>query len=100
MFNDCIGVASAAEKPVMAHRFLDYLLNDDVAMENFTGYVGYQPPLNSKTPEQLVADGVVPAHLDSALVSRETYATGNAFLALTAQGSRLWDRGWQEFRAG
>src|SRR3954447_25119206 len=50
VFNDCIGVAAAAEKPVMAHRFLDFLLDDDVAMENFTGYVGYQPPLNSLTP--------------------------------------------------
>ena len=100
VFNDCIGVAAAAEKPVMAHRFLDYLLTDDVAMENFTGYVGYQPPLNSTTPAKLVADGIVPPHLITALVSRETYATGNAYLALTAQGSRLWDRGWQEFRAG
>jgi len=43
---------------------------------------------------------VVPAHLETALVSRDTYSTGNAYLALTAQGSRLWDRGWQEFRAG
>ena len=100
VFNDCIGVAAAAEKPVMAHRFLDFLLNDDIALQNFTGYVGYQPPLNSLTPEKLVADGVVPAHLETALVSRETYSTGNAYLALTAQGSRLWDRGWQEFRAG
>ena len=56
--------------------------------------------MNSLTPEKLVADGVVPAHLETALVSRETYATGNAYLALTAQGARLWDRGWQELPGG
>ncbi len=100
VFNDCIGVATAATKPVLAHRFLDYLLDEEVAMENFTGYVGYQPPLNVMSPERLIADGVVPEHLDTALVTREAYTTGNAYLALTSRGERLWTRGWQDFRAG
>ena len=38
----------------MAHRFLNYLLDNDVAYENFTGYVGYQPPITAISPEVLI----------------------------------------------
>ena len=37
--------APRREKPVMAHRFLNYMLDPKVALENFVGYVGYQPPI-------------------------------------------------------
>ncbi len=29
----------------MAHRFLNYLLQPDVALKNFVEYAGYQPPI-------------------------------------------------------
>ncbi len=100
VFNDCICVASAAEKPVLAHRFLNFLLDEKVAMENFVGYVGYQPPLNAITAKGLIDDEVIPANLQTALVSREAYANGNAYLTLTAAGERRWQRAWADFRAG
>lgn len=100
IFNDIITVAAAAQKPVMAHRFLDYMLDTEVALENFVGYVGYQPPLNGITADALVKDETIPPNLANTLVTREAYANGNAFLTLTVEGQRLWDRGWQEFRAG
>jgi spermidine/putrescine transport system substrate-binding protein len=100
VFNDVITIAADAEKPVMAHRFLNYLLDDEVAYENFVGYVGYQPPLNSIEPQRLLDDEIVPKGLSNALVSREAYATGNAFLTLSAEGQRLWDRAWSDVRGG
>jgi spermidine/putrescine transport system substrate-binding protein len=100
VFNDCICVASAAEKPVLAHRFLNFLLHEKVAMENFVGYVGYQPPLNAITAKGLIDDEVIPANLETALVSRESYANGNAYLTLTSAGERRWQRAWADFRAG
>ena len=100
VFNDCICVASAAEKPVLAHRFLNYLLDEKVAMENFVGYVGYQPPLNAVSAKGLIADETIPPGLATALVSREAYANGNAYLTLTAAGERRWQTAWADFRSG
>ncbi len=100
IYNDVITVAAKARKPVMAHRFLDYLMDDEVAYANFSGYVGYQPPLTSIGPTTLFDKGVLPASLRAAVVSREDYARGNAYLGLTAKGDQLWDTAWQSFRTG
>ena len=100
VFNDCIGVGAGAQKPVIAHRFLNYLLEEDVALENFVGYVGYLTPITLITAESLIADEVIPPNLATALISRDGYSTGNGFLTLTAEGQRRWDRGWAEFRSG
>jgi spermidine/putrescine transport system substrate-binding protein len=100
VFNDCIAVASAAAKPVIAHRFLNHLLDEGVALENFVGYVGYQPPINGIDAERLFEDDVLPENMRSAIVTREAYANGNAYLALTAEGRRRWDRAWTRFRTG
>jgi spermidine/putrescine transport system substrate-binding protein len=100
IFNDCIAVGAQAAKPVIAHRFLDYLLDPKVAFENFNGYVGYQPPMNDIDPQSLVRDEVVPPTLADTIVTREAYANGNAFLTLTAEGERRWDRTWASFRSG
>ena len=40
---------------MLAHHFLNYMLDNDHAGENF-GYTGYQPALTSGTPEKMVAD--------------------------------------------
>jgi spermidine/putrescine transport system substrate-binding protein len=100
VFNDIITVAAAAEKPVLAHRFLNFMLDERNAMENFTGYVGYQPPLNAVDAKALIDDEVIPANLSTALVTREAYANGNAYLTLTAEGERRWQTAWADFRAG
>jgi spermidine/putrescine transport system substrate-binding protein len=100
VFNDCICVAAKASKPVIAHRFLNHLLDDKVAYENFAGYVGYQPPLNSISPTALFDNGIVPETLRQAVVTREAYANGNAYLGLTGDGEVMWDKAWAQFRSG
>jgi spermidine/putrescine transport system substrate-binding protein len=100
IFNDIITVAASATKPVIAHRFLNYMLDDKVAYENFTGYVGYQPPNNSIDATKLFADGIMPKSLSQAVVTREAYANGNAYLTLSAKGLQLWDHTWASFRNG
>jgi spermidine/putrescine transport system substrate-binding protein len=96
---DTIAIPASAEKPVLAHLFLNYLLDNDVAMENF-GYTGYQPALSVATPELLVADGYVPEHLTSAVVTPEHYRDGLQELQLSADGEALWLDEWAKFRAG
>ena len=60
IFNDCICVAAKATKPVIAHRFLNYMLDNKVAYENFAGYVGYQPPITAIDAQKLFDDGHPP----------------------------------------
>jgi spermidine/putrescine transport system substrate-binding protein len=100
IFNDIITVAASARKPVIAHRFLNYMLDDKVAYENFVGYVGYQPPNNSIDANKLFDDGIMPKSLSQAVVTREAYANGNAYLTLSAKGLQLWDHTWASFRNG
>ena len=100
IFNDCICVAANASKPVLAHRFLNYILDNKVAYDNFAGYVGYQPPINAIDGSKLFADGILPKTLSQAVVTREAFANGNAYLTLSAKGLQLWDRTWTSFRNG
>jgi spermidine/putrescine transport system substrate-binding protein len=100
VFNDCICVGAHATKPVIAHRFLNYLLDNRVAYTNFVGYVGYQPPLNAINAQQLFEKGVLPKTLANTVVTHEDYANGNAYLTLSSTGQRLWDNSWAAFRNG
>ena len=100
IFNDCAVVGAKATKPVMAHRFLNYLLDNKVAYENFTGYVGYQPPITAIDAQKLFDDGLLPQNLANTVVTHEDYANGNAYLTLSAKGRKLWDDNWTAFRNG
>jgi len=100
IFNDCICVGAQAAKPVIAHRFLNYLLEPGPALKNFVGYVGYQPPLNKIDAQALFDQQLLPAGLENCVVTREDYANANAYLALTAGGRRRWDQAWAAFRNG
>jgi spermidine/putrescine transport system substrate-binding protein len=100
IFNDCMCVAANAEKPVIAHRFLNFLLDNEVAYNNFVGYVGYQPPITAIDSDKLFADEILPKNLANTVVRHEDYANGNAYLTLSATGQRLWDRSWATFRNG
>jgi spermidine/putrescine transport system substrate-binding protein len=100
IFNDCICVGAKASKPVLAHRFMNSLMDERIAFENFAGYVGYQPPLNAISPTELFDRGIVPRTLSQAIVTREAYANGNAYLTLTARGDELWSKRWATFRNG
>ena len=67
----------SAEKPVLAHHFLDYMLQPENAVANF-GYTGYQPPQKSLDPASLVKDEYVAENLASTVVRPEEYADGSA----------------------
>ncbi|HEX6024032.1 MAG TPA: spermidine/putrescine ABC transporter substrate-binding protein [Solirubrobacter sp.] len=100
VFNDCICMGVDATKPIMAHRFMNYLLDPEVALNNFVGYVGYQPPITKIDANALFEQQLLPENLRNCVVTREDYANGNAYLQLTAEGRRLWDQSWGEFRNG
>ena len=44
-------VCSTTKKPVLAHLWLNWMLDNSDAYTNFLNYNGYQPPLNEVDPE-------------------------------------------------
>ncbi len=97
--SDTIAVMRNAEKPVLAHMFINFLLDEAHALENY-GWLGYQPPQNSINPETVVADGYVPAHLSPAVIKPEDFDTGHQLLQLSLAGEKMWDNAWSTFSAG
>ncbi|WP_088284449.1 spermidine/putrescine ABC transporter substrate-binding protein [Kineosporia sp. A_224] len=97
--NDLMMILSGGKNPVLAHLFLDHLLDDEVAKENFT-FVGYQPPLNSLDPSRLVADGYAPQGLAAATVLPSYFESGYRSLELTPAAEGKWQDTWTRFKAG
>jgi spermidine/putrescine transport system substrate-binding protein len=98
--SDMLGIPRNAKNPVLAHHFLNYLLDVKNGYDNFANYVGYQPPFTKLDPERLVADGVVPANLKSAIVRESDFDRGFALTELTPSGQTDWQNAWAEFKAG
>ncbi len=44
--NDLMVVLKGGKNPVLAHLFLDHMLDETNALKNF-GFIGYQPPQNA-----------------------------------------------------
>lgn len=98
--SDAMAVLRSSQRPVLAHHFLNFMLDEQHAYENFAGYVGYQPPLTSIDPDRLVADEVVPPHLATAVVRPSDFDRGYQELELSPEGQILWQNAWAEFKAG
>ena len=97
--NDCLSVTANAESPVLAHLFLNFMLDNDHALENF-GWTGYQPPLTAINTESLVADEYVPEYLESAIVREEDFEVGQVPLQLSPEADQLWKQVWSSAQAG
>jgi spermidine/putrescine transport system substrate-binding protein len=97
--NDFMVIGRTGENPVLAHLFMNYMLDPEVAMENFS-FVGYQPPQVSMTPQVLIDSGVVPPNLESAVVRPEDVERGYRTLELPPAVDSEYQAIWQEFKAG
>jgi len=98
--SDMIAIPRNAKNPVLAHHFLNYLLDSKHGYDNFANYVGYQPPFTSLNPDRLVADGIVPANLKSAIVRESDFDAAYPLTELTPAGQTDWQNAWAEFKAG
>jgi spermidine/putrescine transport system substrate-binding protein len=97
--NDMFVTLKGGKNPVLAHLFINHMLEPEVAKENFSA-VGYQPPQNSITPDSLVHEALIPDNLRSAIVKPEYFDTGYRLLELDAANDAAWHSVWQNFRAG
>jgi len=98
--SDLMAIPKSAKHPVLAHHFLNYLLDEKHGYDNFANFVGYQPPFVKLDPDRLVADGVVPANLKTAIVRESDFDRGYFQTELTPTGQTLWQNAWAEFKAG
>ncbi len=97
--NDLMMVLRGGKNPVLAHLFLDHMLDDAVARQNFQ-WVGYQPPLNSLDPTKMVSDGIVPQTLAAATVMPAYFDVGYRTLELPPDVDAKWQDNWTRFKAG
>lgn len=98
--SDMMGVLRSAKNPVLAHHFVNYLLDEKHGYDNFVNFNGYQPPFVSINPDRLVADGVIAKNLTPAVVRESDFLAGNQPLELSPEGQALWQNAWAEFKAG
>jgi spermidine/putrescine transport system substrate-binding protein len=98
--SDMLAIPRNAKNPVLAHHFLNYLLDEKHGYDNFVNYTGYQPPFTALNPNRLVADEVVPAHLRTAIVRESDFDVASQFTELSPDGATEWQNAWAEFKAG
>ncbi len=97
--NDLMVVLKDGKCPVLAHLFIQHMLDEDNALRNF-GFIGYQPPQKVLDTDRLVADGYLPENLASAAVKQEWFDTSYRLLELDVANDQAWHQVWQQFKAG
>ena len=97
--NDLMVILKSSKAPVMAHLFVNHMLDYNVALKNF-GAIGYQPPQTRLNVADLVSSGFIPANLSTAIVQPEWFNVGYRILELPPAVDAEWQAVWQEFKAG
>jgi spermidine/putrescine transport system substrate-binding protein len=91
--NDTMAVLKSSSSPVLAHLFLNYLLDLPNALENIS-WNGYMQPLNGVTPQVLVKEQILPPSLTSTVVTPENFRRGLFELQLPVDADALWQQAW------
>jgi spermidine/putrescine transport system substrate-binding protein len=98
--SDNMAILKGGKNPVLAHHFLNFMLDKKNAYSNFVNFVGYQPPQNDINAERLVSDGAVPKNLASCVVRESDFGVGFAELELSPDADALWHGAFQQLQAG
>lgn len=98
MGNDTMTVLKGAPHPVLAHLFLNHILDVETAFLNME-FTGYQQPLVEMTPKAVVEEELVPENLLSAIVREEQFSQGFLQGPLSAEGMGIWETAWSEVKA-
>jgi spermidine/putrescine transport system substrate-binding protein len=97
--SDMVTILRHAKNPVLAHHFLNYLLDNKHGVTNFS-WLGYMPPLSVINPNKVIAQGYIPKNLGSTVVREADFKNGLSILPLTANGQATWQNAWATFKAG
>ena len=97
--NDTLAILRSGKSPVLAHLFLDYMLDFSNSMENFS-WLGYQPPQNAITSDLLINQKLIPPNLNTTVVNQSIWRTGARELELSPSVDAAWHDVWSRFKAG
>jgi spermidine/putrescine transport system substrate-binding protein len=93
--NDTNTVVRGARNPVLAHLFLNFMLERANAMHNIAA-TGFIQPLTWMTPARLVSEGIVPRSLASAAVPSTFFDRGLKEFEIPFAADELWQQAWRE----
>jgi spermidine/putrescine transport system substrate-binding protein len=91
--NDTNVILKSAANPVLAHMFLNYMLDLPNVLENIS-FNGYMQPANGVTPQVLVKEQILPPSLLSTIVLPSYFRRGVAELQLPVDVDALWQQAW------
>ena len=91
--NDTNLILSSAASPVLAHEFLNYMLNPPNVLENIS-WNGYMQPLTGVTPQVLIQQQILPPSLASTVVTPEYFRRGIGEWQLPVDADALWQQAW------
>jgi len=91
--NDTNVVLKSSTNPVLAHMFLNYMLDLPNVLENIS-WNGYMQPLTGVTPQVLVKEQILPPSLVSTAVQPSTFRRGLFELQLPVDADALWQQAW------
>ena len=97
--NDLIVNLKSGSNPVLSHMFINYLLNTNNALENYS-YYGYMSPLNGVTVNALVSEKLLPPQLSSTVVLPSYFRQGLYELQLPPAAQAEWESTWNTFSKG
>jgi spermidine/putrescine transport system substrate-binding protein len=98
--NDFFCIGKTTKRPVLAHEFINFMLDEKNAYDNFVNFTGYTPPQNGIDAETLIKQGLIPKTLTEAVVRPDQFAANQELLQLSVTGQRYWDDAWSKFKAG
>jgi spermidine/putrescine transport system substrate-binding protein len=91
--NDTFGILKGAKNPVLAHLFMNHILDVETAFKNFS-FNYYQQPLGAMTSAAVVKRGLVVPNLRNTLLSEAQFKTGYVQGPLSQKGEVLWENAW------
>jgi spermidine/putrescine transport system substrate-binding protein len=97
--NDCLAVTANAENPVLAHLYINFLLDAAIAEENWY-WNGYLPPIKGLDAAYLVGQELTPPNLQSAVLTDDVIRNGLVFEPLDLDTDKAWEAAWSRFTAG
>jgi spermidine/putrescine transport system substrate-binding protein len=97
--NDLMVNLKGGSNPVLSHLLINYLLDTDNALENYS-YYGYMSPLNGITPQRLISEKLLPPQLTSTVVLPDYFHNGIFQLQLPPAANTQWESTWNTFSKG